>query len=296
MSPRNDQEPQPGVGTTGHEWDGIQEWNNPLPRWWVWVFYATIVWGLWYTIAYPAWPLLSRATEGYLGFSTRADVAAEIAAVEAQRGPLMERLAAVDLARLPSDPELAAFAVDAGESVFRAHCSQCHGAGAAGVQASGFPNLLDDDWLWGGTMADIAHTVAHGIRNDQSPDARWSQMPAFGDMLPRGDIDAITHHVLAISGQEHDAALAAAGAPLFLDNCASCHAEAGTGMREIGAPDLTDAVWLYGGTPERIRETIAKARFGVMPAWSEAFRPGTGLSQAEINAVAAYVHQLGGGE
>lgn len=306
MSPRKDPQAQPGPGTTGpattgpattgHEWDGIREWNNPLPRWWVWVFLATIIWGLWYTLAYPAWPLLSRATAGYLGFSTRAAVEAEIAAVETARAPLMERLAATDPDRLSGDADLLAFAVDAGEAVFRAHCSQCHGAGAAGVQASGFPNLLDDDWLWGGRMGDIVQTVTHGIRNDQSPEARWSQMPAFGDMLPRAEIEALTHHVLAMSGQEHDAALAAQGAGLFADNCASCHGEAGTGQREIGAPDLTDAVWLYGGTPDRIRETITAGRFGVMPAWSEAFRPGTGLSEAEILAVAAYVHHLGGGE
>lgn len=296
MTTRNDKQADPGVETTGHEWDGIREWNNPLPRWWLWTFYATIAWGVWYTVAYPAWPLISQATSGYLGFSTRADVAAEIAAVEAGRAGIMERLAAADLTQLPNDPELAAFAVDAGESVFAANCSQCHGAGAAGVQASGFPSLLDDDWLWGGTITDIAQTVAHGIRNEDSMDARWSQMPAFGEVLAPEEIDAITNHVLALSGQEYDAALAAAGSQLFLDNCASCHGDGGTGMREVGAPNLTDAVWLYGGSAERIRETIEVARFGVMPAWSEEFRPGTGLSQAEINAVAAYVHQLGGGE
>ena len=286
----------PVTETTGHSWDGIEELNNPLPRWWLWVLYATIVWGVGYTIAYPAWPLINGATSGLLGFSTRGDVAAEIAAVEDARSGLMDRLAAADLTQLPQDPELLAFAQDAGASVFRANCSQCHGAGAAGVQASGFPNLLDDDWLWGGSVTDIAHTVAHGVRNEASPDARWSQMPAFGEMLTSDEIESVTHHVLAISGQEHDATLAQAGAPLFADNCASCHADAGTGMREMGAPDLTDAVWLYGGTPERVEETITNARFGIMPAWGETYRPQGGLDQAEINAVAAYVHGLGGGE
>ncbi len=296
MSPRNDKTPAPGVETTGHEWDGIQEWNNPLPRWWVWVFYATIVWGVWYTIAYPAWPLISRATSGYLGYSTRADLAEEIAAVEASRGPIMERLAAVDLNQLPADPELAAFAVDAGESVFRANCSQCHGAGAAGVQANGFPSLLDDDWLWGGTITDIAFTVANGVRNEASPDARWSEMPAFGDVLTDTEIAAVVGHVLAMSGQASDASLAALGAEVFDANCAACHGAMSQGMPEVGAPDLSDAVWLYGGSPERIEESVRQGRFGVMPAWAEEFRPGSGLSQAEINAVAAYVHQLGGGE
>lgn len=293
---RNDKLPAQGVDTTGHEWDGIQEWNNPLPRWWLWTFYGTIVWGLGYTIAYPAWPLVDRATAGLLGYSTRADVAAEIAAVEEARSGMMERLATADLELIPQDPELLAFAQDAGASVFRANCAQCHGAGANGVQASGFPSLLDDDWLWGGSVAEIAHTVAHGVRNESSPDARWSEMPAFEGMLSDEEIAGVVNHVLAISGQEHDATLAAAGATVFLDNCAGCHGDAGTGMREVGAPDLTDAVWLYGGTAERIEETVRLARFGVMPAWGEEFRPASGLSQAEINAVATYVHSLGGGE
>ena len=291
---RNDKVPT--VETTGHEWDGIEELNNPMPRWWLWTFYATIVWGVGYTVAYPAWPMVSGATAGLLGWSTRGDVAADIAAVEEARSEMMGRLAAADLTRLPSDPELLAFAQDAGASVFRANCATCHGAGANGVQAGGFPSLLDDDWLWGGSITDLAHTVAHGIRNEASADARWSEMPAFGGMLEGRDIDAVVSHVLAISGQAHDAGLAAAGATVFADSCAGCHGEAGEGMREMGAPRLTDAVWLYGGTPERIEETVRLARFGVMPAWSEEFRGTSGLSQAEINAVAAYVHSLGGGE
>ncbi len=293
---RNDKTPAPGVDTTGHDWDGIQEWNNPLPRWWLWTFYATIVWGVGYTIAYPAWPLVNSATAGLLGYSTREAVASDIAAVETARAGMMDRLASAELSQLPDDPQLLAFAQDAGAAVFRSNCATCHGAGANGVQASGFPSLLDDDWLWGGTVDDIAHTVAHGIRNEASPDARWSEMPAFGDLLEDGDIDAVVHHVLAVSGQPHDADLAATGATVFADNCASCHGEAAEGMPEMGAPNLSDAVWLYGGTPERIEETVREARFGVMPAWGEEFRGTSGLSQAEINAVATYVHSLGGGE
>ena len=292
---RKDQ-PAAEPNRTGHEWDGIEEYDNPLPRWWVWVFYATIVWGIWYTIAYPAWPLISGATEGYLGFSTRADVAEDIAAVETANLALTERLATSDLALIADDAELQAYAVSMGAAVFRANCSQCHGAGAAGVQASGYPSLLDDDWLWGGTIDDIAYTVAHGIRNDQSPDARWTEMPAFDGVLSDDEIGQLVAHVQAISGQEHDAAAAEAGATLFLDNCASCHGEAGEGMREMGAPTLNDAIWLYGGDAATLEETIRYARFGVMPAWSEEWRGGAGLTQAEINAVASYVHQLGGGE
>jgi cytochrome c oxidase cbb3-type subunit 3 len=285
------------VGTTGHEWDGIEELNNPLPRWWVWILYATIVWGVGYTIAYPAWPLVSRATSGVLGYSTRAQVALELAVWNEHNAALNEQLSTSDLTAVAANPDLQNYAVNKGAAVFRANCSQCHGSGAAGVQASGYPSLLDNDWLWGGTIDEIAFTVAHGIRNEQSPDARWVAMPAFGDVLLADEIDAIANHVLAISGQGHDAALALTGSELYLANCASCHGDAGEGNRVMGAPALDDAIWLYGGDAETIRHSIVNSRFGVMPAWSEEWRPaGGGLTQAEINAVAAYVHQLGGGE
>ena len=288
---------KPEVGTTGHEWDGIQELNNPLPRWWVWIFYATIVWGVWYTIAYPAWPWFGGATTGYSGYSTRALVADEIAAVETANAGMTGQLAAIDLTTLAANPDLNQFAVSAGAAVFRNNCAQCHGAGAAGVQAQGFPSLLDDDWLWGGTIEQIAYAVTHGIRNEQSPDSLWSQMPAFGEQLTREEIAAIVAHVQSISGQEADATLLAAGSELYLNNCAACHGDAGEGNRDLGAPTLDDAIWLYGGSAERLTETIVNARFGVMPAWSNEWRAaGGGLTQAEINAVAAYVHQLGGGE
>ncbi len=284
------------IETTGHSWDGIEEYNNPLPKWWLWTFYLTIVWGLIYTIAYPAWPLIRGATPGLLGFSTREDVAADIAAVNERNAAIMERLADVELASLADDAELQGFARNAGAAVFRSNCVQCHGAGAAGVQASGYPNLLDDDWLWGGTIDDIAFTVTNGIRNEQSPDARYSEMPAFGELLEGDEIKALVAHVRAISGQEYDAALAATGAELFIDNCAACHGDEGKGDQGVGAPNLTDAIWLYGGDEARLAETITYARFGVMPAWSEEYRHGQGLDRAEINAVAAYVHGLGGGQ
>jgi cytochrome c oxidase cbb3-type subunit 3 len=293
-SHETDKKSELGHGTTGHSWDGIEEWNNPMPRWWIWTFYATIIWGIGYTIAYPAWPLVSQATPGLLGFSTRANVAAEIDAVASRNAALTDRLAGVELASIADDQEVYGFAVNKGAAVFRSHCSQCHGSGAAG--AVGYPNLLDDDWLWGGTLDEIAYTITHGIRNEQSPETHWSQMPAFGEILAEEEITAVVQHVLALSGQEHDAALAATGTQLYLDNCAACHMDDGTGDPFQGAPNLTDAIWLYGGDAETLTETVIYARFGVMPAWSEEFRPAQGLSQAEINAVAAYVHQLGGGQ
>ncbi|WP_322894827.1 MULTISPECIES: cytochrome-c oxidase, cbb3-type subunit III [unclassified Yoonia] len=277
-----------GIDTTGHSWDGIKELNNPLPRWWLWTFYLTIIWGIGYVIAFPAWPLINSATTGLLGYSTRGEVAQEIARFEEANAGNMAELAAADLSTLDQNPELARFATSAGGAVFRNNCSQCHGSGAAG--AVGYPNLLDDDWLWGGDFENIAYTVRHGIRNEEDWDARYSEMTAFDDILSNAEIDAVVNHVLAISGQDHDTTLAASGSELFLDNCAACHGEAGTGNRDLGAPNLTDAIWLYGGDPAALEQTIRYARFGVMPPW------GTRLSEAEIRAVTAYVHQLGGGE
>jgi cytochrome c oxidase cbb3-type subunit 3 len=270
--------------------DGIKELNNPLPRWWLWCFYGTIVWGVAYTIAYPAWPMINSATTGLLGYSTRGEVVEQIAIIDAQNAEVSMRLASADLATLAPDDPAHRYGVAGGASVFLANCSQCHGSGAAGVQAGGYPNLLDDDWLWGGTLEDIEYTVRHGIRNEIDPDARWTEMPAFGDIFAGDEIAATVEYVLSISGQDHDATLAGQGTELFLDNCAACHGDAGEGMRELGAPNLTDAIWLYGGTRDTLTETITYSRFGVMPPW------GQRLDEAEIKAVTLYLHQLGGGE
>ena len=276
--------------TTGHSWDGIEEFNNPLPRWWLWTFYVTIIWSIGYMIAYPAWPLITGATPGVLGASTRADVAAEITRYEEANAPIEAKLVATDLNAIASDPELVNYTMNAGGAVFRTWCAQCHGSGAAGNV--GYPNLLDNDWLWGGTIDDIHTTISHGIRNTTDADARYSEMPKFGadELLEPAQIDQVVQYVLQISGQDHDAALATEGATVFADNCASCHAEDGTGDRMQGAPNLTDAIWLYGGNQAALTETVTNARFGVMPSWQDR------LSEADIRAVAAWVHSRGGGE
>lgn len=278
------------VGTTGHSWDGIEEWNNPLPRWWVWTFYATILWGIGYTIAYPAWPGIQAATAGVLGWNSRALVAEEIAAVEEANAPINARLVETELTEIAADADLNGYAVSSGAAVFKTWCAQCHGAGAAG--AKGYPNLLDDDWLWGGTMEDIHVTVTHGIRNEESDEARYSEMPAFGrdELLEKEEIDQVVNFVMSLSGEPQDASKVDAGAVIFADNCASCHMEDGTGDRFQGAPNLADAIWLYGGDYDTLTETIYNSRYGVMPPWN------TRLSEAQIRAVSAYVHQLGGGE
>ncbi|PHQ98632.1 MAG: cytochrome-c oxidase, cbb3-type subunit III [Marinosulfonomonas sp.] len=277
------------VETTGHVWDGIEEYNNPLPRWWLWTLYATIIWAIGYTIAYPAWPMINGATPGVLGWSSRGDVAAEIVAVDEANAEIESRLAAADLTAISDDTELNTYAINAGAAIFQTWCAQCHGSGAAG--AKGYPNLLDDDWLWGGDIQSIHYTISHGVRNEDDEDARFSEMPAFGDdFLEPEQIDQVVHYVLKLSGQESDAVKAGAGAEVFAENCISCHAEDGKGDRDQGAPNLTDAIWLYGGDEETIRETVTLARYGVMPEWA------TRLSESDINAVATYIHQLGGGE
>lgn len=279
------------VETTGHQWDGIEEYNNPLPRWWLWVFYATIVWAIWYSIAYPAWPMISGATKGYLGWSTRENVAQDIAAAEAANAEINSQLASVELASIADDPELSGYASSAGAAVYKTWCAQCHGSGAAG--AKGYPNLQDDAWLWGGTIDDIHYTIAHGIRNEQDPDARYSEMPAFADLLPDEEIEQVVNYVMSLSPayDPQDASLVEAGAEVYEINCSACHGADGKGDIYQGAPNLTDAIWLYGGDYETVKETVMNSRFGVMPPMG-----GAQLSEAEIRAVATYVHQLGGGE
>jgi len=279
--------------TTGHSWDGIEEFNNPLPRWWLWVLYACIVWAIWYSIAYPAWPGIKSATAGYLGFSTRAQVAEEIATAEAKNAAINEKLASVELASIATDPELEQYAKSAGAAVFKTWCAQCHQTNGAG--AKGYPNLQDDDWLWGGTMEDIHLTLLHGIRSETDEDSRYSEMPAFGrdELLEEEQISQVVNYVMSLTpnvNPPQDASMVEAGAVVFEENCAACHMEDGTGDRFQGAPNLADAIWLYGGDYASISETVHNSRFGVMPDWNER------LSEAQIRAVATYVHQLGGGE
>jgi cytochrome c oxidase cbb3-type subunit 3 len=284
--------------TTGHVWDGIKEFNNPLPRWWLWTLYATIVWAIAYTVMYPAWPLVNGATPGILGFSTRGNVVEDIQRFEDMNADVRARITEVELATINPDenPDLYNYAIQGGRATFATFCSQCHGSGAAGVQASGYPNLLDDDWLWGGTIDDIHYTISHGIRNEDDVDARYSEMTAFDEILTDEEIASVVQYVRNISNQEADATLAAAGEEVFLNNCSACHMDEGTGDTFLGAPNLTDAIWLYGGSEEAIEHTVRYSRFGVMPPWSADASEAGRLSEAEVRSVAVYVHSLGGGE
>ncbi|TIL47230.1 cytochrome-c oxidase, cbb3-type subunit III [Mesorhizobium sp.] len=277
-----------GVSTTGHEWDGIRELNNPLPRWWVITFYVTIAWALVYTTAYPAWPMLTSATKGMLGYSSRKDVKNDLAAAEAAKGKYVAAIQAKSVSEILTDDALREFAVAAGAAAFKVNCTQCHGSGAQG--SKGFPNLNDDDWLWGGSPDQIKQTITHGLRFASDPDTRLSEMPAFGDIITADQIAQVSAYVASLSGKVRDASLIQPGAKVFAENCVACHGDNAKGNREFGAPDLTDAIWLYRSGETAIAAQVRAPKQGVMPAWVGR------LGEIKVKELAVYVHSLGGGE
>ncbi|MDB5686035.1 MAG: ccoP [Rhizorhabdus sp.] len=279
-----------GVPTMGHEWDGIEELDNPMPRWWLWTFYACILFAIGYCVAYPAIPLLNGATAGMLGWTSRGQYAAETLRANGARVATQNRLASVDIATLDPKSPLMHAAIEGGRAAFKVNCVQCHGAGAAG--SKGYPNLNDDDWLWGGDRAAIHQTLLHGIRQPGDDATHMSQMPAFGrdGILKPEEITDLVSFVRTVSHQDKTGPSARRGESLFATNCAVCHGPEAKGNRQFGAPNLSDAIWLYGGDRESLTATITNARYGVMPAW------GAKLDPATINMLTAYIHSLGGGE
>jgi cytochrome c oxidase cbb3-type subunit 3 len=278
-----------GIETTGHEWDGVKELNKPLPRWWLWTFYATIIWAIGYWVAYPAWPTLNGYTKGVLDYSQRRVVANEVKAAEAAQAGLRAKLQATPFAGVRADPDLLRFAIAAGTTAFQTNCAPCHGRGAQGFV--GYPNLNDDDWLWGGSIEDIHTTIQYGIRSEDRR-SRQSQMPRYGTdkMLDDGQIEDATSFVLSLSGKPADAASVQRGAAIYKDQCVTCHGDNGKGKVDQGAPNLTDDIWLYGGTREAIAESIRTGRGAKMPGWSGR------LDTTTVKALAVYVHSLGGGK
>jgi cytochrome c oxidase cbb3-type subunit 3 len=277
-----------GVSTTGHEWDGIKELNNPLPRWWVVSFYACIVWALIYTVFYPAWPLLTSATTGVLRYSSRADVRSELAAAEAARSGYAAAIKAADMQQILADETLRTVATAAGNAAFKVNCIQCHGSGAQG--SKGFPNLNDDDWLWGGTPEQILTTIAHGVRAPEDADTHVSEMPAFGDILKPAEIASVATFVADLPKGTGFPAETTPGAQIFAQNCASCHGERGEGNQEMGAPNLADTLSLLVDGEDAIAAQIRAPKHGVMPAW------GGRLGDVTVKELAAYVYSLGGGK
>ena len=276
-----------GVETTGHEWDGIRELNNPMPRWWVLTFYATILWAIGYVIVYPSIPLLTEATKGVLGQTNRQDYAIETVAAAASQKVYLDKIAALPVKEIANDAELSQFAMNGGAAAFKVNCTPCHGSGAEG--RPGFPNLNDNDWLWGGDIDAIYQTINHGIRSDD-PKTRFSEMPAFADILKPEETRQVAAFVISLTGTPADAGMIAPGKALFTTNCASCHGAKAEGNREMGAPSLADAIWLKGESEDAIARQISAPKHGMMPAWSAR------LGDATIKQLAVYVHALGGGE
>ena len=290
MTEHSDIDHVSGTATTGHEWDGIKELNTPLPRWWVITFYATILWSIGYWIVYPAWPLLWSHTTGLWNYSTRAEVANELANLQKVRGDKMVALGAAPLADIAKDPALLALARASGKTAFGDNCAACHGTGGAG--AKGYPNLNDDEWLWGGSLDQIMQTIQFGVRSGHVK-AHEGAMLAFGKdgILKKDQIVTVANYVRSMSGLPTSPGYdASVGAKIFADNCASCHGDNGKGNQELGAPDLSDKIWLYGSDEATLVETISNGRSGVMPAWIGRLDPST------IKALTVYVHSLGGGK
>lgn len=279
-----------GVETTGHEWDGLKELNNPAPRWWLWVFIICCVWSVWYWVVYPAWPTLSGNTTGTSGYTTAKELADKQGELTKIRSKYADRVHNATTDQIRHDKELFEYAREAGLAAFKQNCVACHGSGAQG--SKGFPNLNDDDWLWGGKLADIEQTIRYGIRSGNDK-GRQSQMPAFGKdgILKKEEVEDVATFVGALHDDKAEKTETYnRGSALFTANCAACHGDKGQGGREFGAPRLADNIWLYGGDHATIVETVTNARAGVMPAWEGR------LDDDTIKVLSVYVHSLGGGE
>jgi cytochrome c oxidase cbb3-type subunit 3 len=261
---------QPGqkLETMGHVWDqDLEEYNNPLPRWWLNLFYITLVWGVLYLLFYPGLTVF----EGLKKWTQYKQYDEEIAAANAKFGPIFERFHAQDVATLATNPE----ALTIGQRLYSTYCTQCHGSDARG--ARGYPNLTDTDWLWGGAPERIEETILNG---------RTGAMPGWGPMLTAEKIHDVTEYVVKLSGRPADATTAARGQEVFTQTCAACHGADGKGNPTLGAPNLTDDIWLYGGSQARLKETITNGRQGNMPAHKEF------LGEAKARLLAAYVYSL----
>jgi cytochrome c oxidase cbb3-type subunit 3 len=277
-----------GTNTTGHEWDGLKELNTPLPKWWLYVLYATIAWAAVWFVLYPSVPGVTGYFHGLLGYSQRTEVNTEVRAIEAQRANTMDKIKALSFAEIRKDPQLMAAAEVAGRIAFANNCQPCHGAGGGGQP--GYPALAAGGWIWGGSLDAIEQTIAYGIRSGDDK-ARDSQMLRFGadGILKPDEIQKVADYVMTMYGKPTDRDVSA-GRKLYADNCAVCHGEAGQGDREKGAPRLASRVHIYGDSRDAVIAQISAPRKGVMPAWH------TRLDEATIKSLALYVHSFGGGE
>ena len=275
-----------GHETTGHEWDGIKELNRPLPKWWLYTFYASIVYAFIYWVLYPSWPYVTGYFGGIIGGNQRIALDERLAEARAAQAQYLDRIQTASTEEILADPELLSFAVAGGQSAFADNCAPCHGLGGAGQDI--YPTLADDDWIWGGTLEEIEYTINHGIRN-ASDDARVNEMPAYGQILEREEIGAITDYVLSLS-DPNTGQVSEEGRALFEENCAACHGEQGEGIQELGGPNLADQIWLYGGSEAEVAQQISAPQLGVMPPWINR------LDEETIKSLTVYVHTLGGGQ
>lgn len=258
------------AGTTGHAWDELEELNNPLPRWWMWLFYITIVFSLAYLVLYPG--LGNYA--GYLGWSSQGQYRDEQQQAAALYGPVIDRFLQQDAVVVAANAD----AREIGQRLFLNYCAQCHGSDAGGSR--GYPSLRDADWLYGGTTEAIRSTILEG---------RNGVMPALGAALGGSDdVRDVVHHVLALAGRTHDGLRAQRGKARFATTCVACHGADGKGNQQIGAPNLTDDIWLHGGTEAAITESIVKGRMNQMPA-HKGF-----LDEGKIHLLTAYVLGISG--
>ena len=273
-------------GTTGHNWDGVSEYNVPAPRWWLFVWFFCIIWAVIYWFFYPTWPTLSGNTKGSLNWTKFSELSGEQKKIEEKKIVYLEQMSKKSLEEIRQDEKLMQFALNTGKSAFRENCSACHGQGAQGYK--GYPNLNDDDWLWGGKLSDIYQTLLYGIRSGHDS-ARVNQMPSFGldKVLKKAEINDTIEYVLSLSNKSE---FNARGEAIFKANCVACHGNEGKGNQELGAPNLTDAIWLYGSDKKDIYYTIYYARAGVMPFWKNR------LDDNTIKSLTLYVHSLGGGK
>jgi len=278
-----------GQNTTGHEWDGIKELNTPLPQWWVWVFWATVIWAIGYWIAYPAWPTVSGYTHGMLNYSSRGVLDQDLKDQKAARSPWVAKIQAASLDEIAKDKTLSDYAQVGGRIAFNENCAACHGAGGGGIPGS-YPNLTDDVWLWGGTLAEIQQTITHGVRNED-PESRNSQMPRFGadGILTADQVGQVADYVVSLASKAP--AAGSPGAAVFSENCAVCHGTEGAGNKEVGAPPLTTAIrTFHKAGKDGVVDQVTNPKHGSMPSW------GKRLDETTIKMLAVYVHSRGGGQ
>ncbi len=282
-------DPITGRETTGHEWNGIEELDTPVPRVVLFFLTVTTLFAIGYWIAMPAWPLWSTYTKGLLGVDQREIVAKQVADARQERAPWVDKIASMDFAAIQADPDLMGRVQLAGRTLFEDNCAACHGVKASG--GPGFPNLSAKSWLWGGTPDKIAETIRIGI-NSTNEDTRISQMTAFGrdGVLNATQISNVVAYVRSLSGLGGDdsaeAPAIAAGKDVFAANCVSCHGDDAKGKQDMGAPDLTDKYWIYGGSLDTVFTSVYSGRQGHMPHW------GTRLSDVDIKILALYVEAL----